>query len=95
VSAKFFQEGDCVDGTWVGTINSTRWVGALSGFATPGRFGGLMSVEFQVNGKLCTSVGNLTGDATNFNATLNWTSTSTTDCPAGAAPATGTLIVKR
>lgn len=96
IAAKFFQEGDCVDGTWLGTRSGVRWVGAISGFATTrGTFSGLMSIEFQASGKLCSSVGNLVGDATSSSATLNWTLTNSTDCATGVAPVTATLILRR
>ena len=82
ISAKFFQEVDCVDATWHTVSSGPRWVGAISAFAGPGSLNGQMSFEFPVSGKLCSGVGNLTGGATSDTATLTWTITgySTATC---------------
>ena len=96
IAAKFFQEADCVDGTWHTTWSGTRWVGGISGLAGRGSFAGSMSIEFQVNGKLCSTLGSLTGAASNSSATLTWASTTSTDtCPIGSVPNVMTVKLQR
>ena len=99
ISAKFFQEADCVDGSWNTVPPEVRWVGAISAFAGPGSIhSGFMSFEIPGSGsKLCTGVGTLAGDATSDTATLTWTITSyTTDtCTSTSVPNLATVKLKR
>ena len=85
IAARFFQEVDCVDGTWNTTSSEPRWVGGISAFAVPGALDGNMSFEFTVSGKLCSGVGILKGTATDNLASLTWTLTgyNTENCTSG------------
>jgi len=84
------QTSDCVDGGW----KTGEWNGAISGYAVPSGFAGVITFQRTDNGARCNASANVSGEVTVDS--LRWTTGDLVgECSVGSLPQAVVIAMRR